>query len=252
MGSLNQRRILITGGNRGIGAALVRGCHHAGATVIAHARTAESLAPLVDELGIQTVTAELSDTDAGAQIAKQLDGAPIDVLINNAAYEHYCAIEDLRVEDLEQVLRVDLVAPVALSKNLLPNLKCGANPTIINITSIHDTVAVADNSAYAMAKAALHMFTKVAAIEFAEYGIRVNTLAPGAIETDMNREVIESFGRERFNSWIPSGRVGTCDDLMGAIALLAGSESTYMNGTRICIDGGYEHNLLRYRPGREG
>ena len=150
------------------------------------------------------------------------------------------------MDELEQLLRVDLVLPVELSRALLPNLQAGEQASIINVTSIHDTVPVASNGAYAMAKAALLMYTKTAAIEFALLGIRVNALAPGAIETDMNRELIDEIGRDKFEAWIPAGRVGTCDELIAPFVFLAGRGAGYTTGSRLCVDGGYEHHVIRY------
>ena len=141
------------------------------------------------------ITAELTELDAPERIAEQLGDQPLDVLVNNAAYEVYHRLHEFSAEEFEQILRVDLVQPLMLSKALLPNLRRGEEATVIHVTSIHDTVPVANNGAYAAAKAALLMATRTAAIELAPYGIRVNAFAPGAIETDMNREVIEQVGR---------------------------------------------------------
>ena len=132
--------------------------------------------------------------------------APLNVLVNNAAYETYVQLAEAEMELVEDILRVNLVLPAMLAKALIPNLQKGEDPSVINVTSIHDTVAVANNGPYAMAKAGLLMYTRNAAIEFAKLGIRVNALAPGAIETDMNRETINKLGREKFNAWIPAGR----------------------------------------------
>jgi NAD(P)-dependent dehydrogenase (short-subunit alcohol dehydrogenase family) len=84
------------------------------------------------------------------------------------------------------------------------------------------------------------------ALELAAAGIRVNAIAPGAIETDMNREVIEQLGREDFNDWIPLGRVGTAADLAAPLLFLASSCSSYITGARLLVDGGYSLALLRY------
>ncbi len=83
----------------------------------------------------------------------------------------------------------------------------GGGASVINITSIYDSVPYLHNAVYSMTKAALNMFTKAAAVELAPHGIRVNCLAPGAIETNINREVIDQIGREKFAKWIPAGRV---------------------------------------------
>ena len=248
-GDLKGRRILITGANRGIGKALVEASVAAGATVYAHARNPATLQPLIDELGVTPVIAELSDPEAAPRIAEQVGDAPLDVLVNNAAYETYVQLAEAEMELVEDILRVNLVLPVMLAKALIPNLQKGEDPSVINVTSIHDSVAVANNGPYAMAKAGLLMYTRNAAIEFAKLGIRVNALAPGAIETDMNRETINKLGREKFNAWIPAGRVGTCDELVAPFIFLAGRGAGYTTGARLCVDGAYEHHTLRGSKG---
>ena len=115
--------------------------------------------------------------------------------------------------------------------------------SIINVTSIHETVPVRTQAYYCMAKAALSMLTKVAALEFAAKEIRVNNIAPGAIETDMNRELIQEMD---FEQWIPMGRVGNSDEIVGPVIFLASEASSYVTATTVTVDGGYAQNLLRY------
>ena len=104
------------------------------------------------------------------------------------------------------------------------------------------------NAAYSMTKAELAMFTKTAAVELAPDGIRVNNLAPGAVETDINREVLDEIGREKFAEWIPAGRVGQTREMVGPALFLASPASSYVTGATLYADGGYLQNLVRYRP----
>jgi gluconate 5-dehydrogenase len=137
---------------------------------------------------------------------------------------------------------------VELTQRLLPLLKAAPGASIINVTSIHDTVPYPGNFAYAMSKAALAMFTRSAALDLAPYGIRVNNLAPGAVATDLNREVIEAIGDEKFREWIPLGRVAQSDEMVGPAIFLASDAASYLTGATLYADGGYMQNLLRYRP----
>jgi gluconate 5-dehydrogenase len=114
------------------------------------------------------------------------------------------------------------------------------------MSSIHQKVPVKSNSPYCMAKASMEMFGKVASLEFSKDNIRVNTIAPGAIRTDMNREIIKDMGEENFNEWIPLGRVGETSEIFGPTLFLASSASSYVTGTTLYVDGGYMQNLLRY------
>ena len=94
------------------------------------------------------------------------------------------------------------------------------------------------------------MVTKTIAVELAPYGIRVNNFAPEAVETDINRKVIEDIGSERFAEWISLGRVAWADEMIGRAVFLASSASSDMTGATLCIDGGSREHLVRYRVGQ--
>jgi NAD(P)-dependent dehydrogenase (short-subunit alcohol dehydrogenase family) len=101
------------------------------------------------------------------------------------------------------------------------------------------------NAAYCMSKAALAMFTKAAALELAPLGIRINNLAPGAVETDLNRAILDRVGRDKFAAWIPMGRVAQAADMVGPAILLASDAARYVTGTTLFADGGYLQHLIR-------
>lgn len=92
------------------------------------------------------------------------------------------------------------------------------------------------------------MMTKCLALELADYNIRVLAVSPGAIETEMNREEINEFGREKFNGWIPAGKIGSVDDVAWTCAFLASDKAAYMTATEIYIDGGYKESTVQYDP----
>ncbi len=100
-----------------------------------------------------------------------------------------------------------------------------------------------------MAKAAMAMFTKISALEFGQFGIRVNNLAPGAVKTEMNEELLLKLKEENgidFGSWVPLGRVADSVEMVGPAIFLASKASSYMTGATLYVDGGYKENLLRY------
>ena len=135
-----------------------------------------------------------------------------------------------------------------LTHLLLPLLKKSSGASVINITSVHETIPYPHNASYSMSKAALCMFTRVMALELAPHKIRVNNLAPGAVETDLNRDVLDRIGRDKFAEWIPLGRVATADEMIPPAVFLASDASKYITGTTLYAEGGYIHNLVRYRP----
>jgi NAD(P)-dependent dehydrogenase (short-subunit alcohol dehydrogenase family) len=249
MGVLDGKVALITGSTSGIGKALAQGFAAAGARVWIHGRNAAAGTALAQQLNARFVAADLAQPEQVESLARTLLDAEarLDVLVNNAGVEIIMPIETMDMEKLDQIWRVNVRAPFQLTHLLLPALK-RARGSIINITSIHDTMPYPNNAAYSASKAALAMFTKTIAVELAPYGVRVNNFAPGAVETEINREVIHEIGEDKFREWIPLGRVAQTDEMIGPALFLASDASSYVTGTTLYADGGYLQNLVRYRP----
>lgn len=238
---------LVTGSTRGIGAGLAGALQAAGARVLrhgspAHAGSATASPDADDDLLVADLASEEGVVGLIRAVQERTDR--LDILINNAGIE---LPGETGAEALLRTLAVNLAAPVLLTRGLAPLLEAGGRGSVINVTSIHDSVAYAGNVAYVASKAGLEAAGRTLALELAGAGIRVNSIAPGAIETDINRDVIDAMGRDRFESWIPLGRVGAIDDLTGAVLYLASDASRYVTGSRLLIDGGYSQALLRYR-----
>jgi len=214
---------------------------------------AESLRrELIKDFGIKAWTfhADIASEDQIRHMFRYVDDAAgsLDVLVNNAGYE---TIEDaltMKLEAWDGVLNVNLrgafICAQEAGKRMVPR-KSGV---IINISSIHDKVARKGLVHYCCSKAALNMMTKCLALELAEHQIRVVAISPGAIETTMNKEEIERFGREKFNEWIPLGHVGNVRDIAWACAFMASDMAGYFTGTELYIDGGYKESTIRYDP----
>lgn len=246
-GSLLGMRALITGSSAGIGEAIARAFAAAGATCIVHGRQRDAVERIAAGIGGEVCVADLAERGAPERMLAEIGArGGLDVLVNNAGFEEHAPVAELSSDDFARVLEVDLVAPAALMRLCLPLLRQSRAPSVINVTSIHETVPVSGNGAYAAAKAALASLSRTAAIELGPEGIRVNTLAPGAIRTDMNRDLIDDVGSQRFESWIPLGRVGEPADVADVAVFLAGPASRYITGASIVVDGGYANHLVRY------
>ncbi len=251
---------LITGGTRGIGRAISAALAEAGCDVVMHVRrVTDDIAGFADALGerfgVKTtlVTGDFLNPGDIEAMFLQLDRATdrLDILINNAGFETADPIEEIPFAGWQDILQVNLNAPFQCGQEAARRMKLRGSGVIINISSIHDTIPRKGLASYCVAKAGLRMLGHCAALEWAEYGIRVINVCPGAIETDMNREAIEEFGREQFEHWIPAGRLGNTDDVGGVVRFLCSDASAYITGTDIYIDGGYMKNLVRY-DGRSG
>lgn len=236
---------LVTGSSRGIGKAMAKGLKEAGAKVWIHGTSEDVLKQMADEEGYSYCVADFSDLRQVDQMVAHImeKEQKLDILINNAGYETHASVETATEGYLDTIYTINTKSPYFLVQKLLPLLKEAQGASIINVTSIHETVPVRENTAYCMSKASLAMYTKVAALELAKYNIRINNLAPGAIKTDINKDLVNSMD---FQEWIPLGRVGSVEEMIGPTIFLASKASSYMTGATLFIDGGYKENLLRY------
>jgi len=162
------RTALVTGSTRGIGLAIAQALSAAGAGVIVHGRDAEAAGDVAKSIGaIGVEIADLSNADDVSALRDRIIArdAPLDIVVNNAGLEIGSRVETMKPEDLVRTLSVNLIAPIALVQGLLPALRRSSSASVINISSIHETVPSWGNSAYAASKAALAMVTKTLAIE---------------------------------------------------------------------------------------
>ena len=242
---ISNKTVIVTGGTRGIGLSIALALKERGSNVWIHGSNEEKTKIVSDKYGFKYLSADLRDLTSIDNMFEKFSKTEktLDVLINNAGYELHEYLENLNITDLDNVNNVNFKAPMIISNKFLPLLKKSDYPSIINISSIHQTVPVKTNSYYCTAKASLEMFAKIASLEWAKYKIRVNNIAPGAIRTDMNKDLLATYS---FDKWIPLERVGDSEEIVGPVIFLAAKASSYITGTTIFVDGGYQNNLLRY------
>ncbi|MER6943074.1 SDR family oxidoreductase [Nonomuraea sp. NPDC000554] len=246
---LTGRMAFVTGGTAGIGAATALALQAAGADVIVHNHGGQPGRDFAAAHGFAVIDADFaSPEEVDALAAGVVDLAPrLDILVNNAGMEVGATVEHLDPVQVRRQLEINLNAPLRLIQLLIPALAASAHASIVNVTSIHDDVPSYGNSVYGAAKAGLRMITKTLAVELGPQGIRVNSVAPGAVETDMNRHLLDEIGRERFAEWIPLGRVGVPPEIAWPIVFLASDAASYMTGATLVVDGAYSHHVVRYR-----
>ena len=255
--NLKGRRVLITGASRGIGAAIARIMAACGARIlINHLRDETHAQTLAGELRRQYQT-EVVVYEADISVPQEVAGlfnladeqwGSIDVLVNNAGCETIDHAVDLDLEDWDRVFNVNLRGAFICAQAAGKRMMAQNSGVILNISSIHDKVPRKGLIHYCSAKAGLNMMTKCLALELASHQVRVVAVSPGAIQTEMNREEIEKFGREKFNDWIPTGRIGMVDDVAWTCAFLASDKAAYLTATEIYIDGGYKESTIPYDP----
>lgn len=243
---LTGKTALVTGASSGLGRHFALTLARAGAKVAVTARRTAPLEALAAEIAAfdgRALPLPLDVTDT-AGIAAALEKAetelgPLDIVVNNAGVATTSAALELSLEDWNRVVATDLsgvfhVAQAA-ARRLVAAKRSGS---IVNIASIMGLGGGSLLAAYSAAKAGVVNLTRTLAIEWARHGIRVNAIAPGYIETDMNRDVLTSPVGEVMKKKIPQRRFGRPSDLDGPLLLLASDASAFMTGACLVVDGG--------------
>jgi len=239
---------LVTGATRGIGFGVARALAKSGASLILVARGKVELERAAKELSELTSPVHISHFDLAqtSRIAgwyKELcvkTGTP-EILVNSAGITRRGQAIDLSIEDWNDVIAVNATAIFELSRNFARmRIAEGGGGQIINIASLMTAAARAGTSPYTASKGAVGQLTKALAVEWAQHGIRVNAIAPGYIDTDLNKSLIADA---KFNTWVkercPLGRWGTPDDIAWPVVFLASAASDFITGQVIFVDGGW-------------
>jgi len=241
MFDLSGKTALVTGASGGIGGAIARALKMQGARLALSGTRVDALQTLADELGEGTAVlpCDLSDAAACAGLVGQAEAAlgQVDILVNNAGLTRDSLALRMKDEDWELVLRVNLGSAFRLSRAALRGMMKRRWGRIVGITSVVGVIGNPGQANYAASKAGMIGMTKSLAAEVASRGITVNCIAPGFIETAMTGG-IEEGQKEKLLATIPSGRLGSVDDVAAAAAFLASEEAGYVTGQTLHVNGG--------------
>ncbi|WP_026988212.1 SDR family oxidoreductase [Fodinicurvata fenggangensis] len=250
---LTGRLFVVTGASSGLGAHFAEVLSSAGAQVALVARRRGKLEALSSKLASQTGTApvvaeaDIRDVSAiRAAIANIVESAGVpDGLINNAGTVETAKALEVTEEHWDSVLDTNLKGAWFFANAVAEKMvEAGKGGTVINIASITGLRPAGAVGPYAISKAGLAQMTRQLAVEWARHGIRVNALAPGYIETDLNREFFASEGGQALIKRVPQRRLGQLSDLDAPLLMLCDAASTYMTGAVIPVDGGHSVNAL--------
>jgi glucose 1-dehydrogenase len=245
------RVAVVTGSSKGIGRAIVlafaKSGNYGGIVVNSrkHAEAQQVSNEIKKFLGCNSIAIE-ADTSKESDCIKLIKETTkyygrIDVLVNNAGIQQEAPFEETSTDVWQKIIDVDLTGPFVCSREAVKHMinqepKGGC---IINISSVHQEIPKPFYVAYAAAKAGIKMMTKTMALELARYNIRVNAVAPGAIETDMNRELkIDEAELKNVLRRIPLGRIGTTQEVANVVEFLASDKASYVTGSIYFADGG--------------
>ena len=232
---------IVTGGTRGIGRAIcekLRDEH--GATVIAnYAGNDDAAKAFSDETGIQTVKFDVGDHKSAMAGCKQIEDehGSIDMLVNNAGITRDGTLLKMNYDDWNEVMRINLGGCFNMAKAAFPGMKERGWGRIVNIGSINGQAGQYGQVNYAAAKSGIHGFTKALAQEGARFGITVNAIAPGYIDTDMVAAVPEPV-LEKIVAKIPVGRLGQAEEIARGVAFLCSEDAGFVTGSTMSINGG--------------
>ena len=254
--SNNERRVaVVTGSSKGIGKAIALEFANAGYSVVINARNEEELKQAAKDISnsiedagrIVSIPGDISQEPVCISLIESAvkQFGRIDVLVNNAGIGGESKkIYELTEKDWDEVIDVNLKGTFLCTREAVKNMmKDGStnnsNYSIINISSVHEQTPQPESAPYAASKGGMQMLTKTIALELAEKGIRVNGIAPGAIATDMNKELLENQKeKEKKEQEIPVHRIGQPEEIAKVALFLASEDASYVAGTTIYADGG--------------
>jgi NAD(P)-dependent dehydrogenase (short-subunit alcohol dehydrogenase family) len=241
---LEGKRALVTGAGRGIGLAAASALAEAGAHVTLVARTAgeiEAAAGAIRERGQKAEALVLDVTDLPGMQAAIARAEPFHILVNNAGTNRPKPLVEVTIEDFDAIMGLNVRAAYFVAQAVARRLIAAKEPgSIINVSSQMGHVGAARRTVYCASKHAMEGFTKAMAVELAPHNIRVNSLGPTFLDTPLTRPFFENQAfKSEVLSKIKLGRLGTVEDLTGAIVFLAGDASALMTGAALVIDGGW-------------
>ena len=236
---LSGRRAFVTGGSRGIGAAIVRRLAEEGAGVIIADQNVAAATALAAEVRATVVQLDLTDLQAAHDAV--CAAGPLDILVNNAGVDQHEFFTDTTIAQWQPLLEVNLEAVLATTHAALPAMQAAGFGRIINISSEAGRMGSRGGAVYAAAKGGVIAFTKSIARENGHKGITANVIAPGPIDTPLLRKAVEQGGDRLLEAMMAAtllGRLGKPEEVAAAVAFLASDDAAFITGETLGVSGG--------------
>jgi NAD(P)-dependent dehydrogenase (short-subunit alcohol dehydrogenase family) len=252
---LKDRVALVTGGARGIGLAIAKAMAAEGAVPVIADINEGGARDALSTLGRAEGLALGVDVADEASVAAMIDAITarygrLDILVNNAGIGGNTPFLDIKLAEWNRTIAINLTGAFLVAQASARVMAKGGGGKIVNIASVSGQRGGHGRAAYGAAKAGLELLTKVMAVELAEYGINVNSIAPGAIETEMAKFAHDAATRAAYDYLIPMTRYGTPEEIADAAVFLCSDESRYIHGHTLNVDGGFRAAGLMFRGGK--
>lgn len=249
---LTGKAALVTGGSRGLGKAMARIYAEAGANIMICSRNEDELRSAASEIGaglpvrVEWMTTDMADRAAVAQLAAAtLDRlGRVDVLVNNAGSNVPQPIDEVKDEDWDRILELNLSSCMRLTRAIVPQMKQRRWGRVIHISSVLGLGGKEGRNAYCSTKSALLGLARASAIDLGPFGITVNCISPGPFLTDLPGKILTDEQKRVFADRTALGRWGKPEEIAGTALLLASEAGSYITGTVIVVDGGVLARVL--------
>ena len=235
--SLKGKVALITGGTRGLGKAMVDVFTRHGARVI-FTGTSSSKSTAHGSKAFWPL--DLSSQTSIQEFRRRLQALPrLDILINNAGINAISPIDQIREDDWQNIIQVNLTGAMVLMKEAAGLMKKNKSGHILNVSSIFGIISKARRNAYSASKAGLIGLTRASSLDLAPHGILVNAICPGFVNTDLTKRILSAKERAGLAAQVPMGRFGSEEEIALAAAFLCSNWNTYITGQTFVVDGGF-------------
>ncbi len=245
--NLNGKVALVTGGSKGLGKAMARGLAEAGADIVISSRHENELKPALEEILRDTdrkgrfIVADMSRRSDVLRLARTAleQMGRVDILVNNAGTNIPQAIDQIKDEDWDAVMEINLNSIMVLTRALVPQMKTRGWGRVIHISSVMGFISKEGRNAYSATKSALIGLARANALDLGRYGITVNCIAPGPFLTDLPGRLLSEAEKQEFARVTALGRWAEPKELVGPVLLLASDAGGYITGETLVVDGGW-------------
>lgn len=244
--TFKEQTVLVTGATRGIGAAIAAAFEAAGASLLLTGTRADQVKTLNEEnaaKGIRHIRWLQADFTSAGGTERFLEAlaaeTPVQVLVNNAGTNRLNPTDQVTTDDLDALLSINLRAPLLLCREIGRTMKAAGYGRIINIASIWSVITKPGRVVYTATKTGLAGMTKTVAADLAPYGVLVNAVSPGFINTELTKMTLPLEEQERLAAQVPLGRFAEPEEIARVVLFLASRENSYLTGQNIVVDGGF-------------